>query len=62
MWSTRDPVHHAYGVFTRAELKANLGIDRQTSARDYAWAMRRAARLGMRHFETQCRDALDALA
>ena len=56
--SVQDPVHYAYALFSRGELKLNLDIDRDTAAQDILWARRRARRLGMTHLEAECERAL----
>jgi class 3 adenylate cyclase/tetratricopeptide (TPR) repeat protein len=61
MLETRDPTHYAYALYSRAELVAALGGDRDVSRRNYAQARRRARRLGMRRLEAECQQALDAL-
>jgi hypothetical protein len=58
VWETRDPLHYAYAVFARAQVKAAVG-DGRGALRDCRWALRRAVKLGMRPLEAQCREMLD---
>jgi tetratricopeptide (TPR) repeat protein len=60
--ATRDPVHYAYALFSRAELSAALGGDAAQAERDYRWALRRARKIGMRNLQADCERALDVLA
>lgn len=59
MLSTRDAPHYAYGLFSRGELKRDLGVEVETADADFQWALRRARRLGMKHLEAECGRALD---
>ena len=61
VWATRDPLHYAYAVFARGEVKAAVGETREAVRRDFDWALRRAVKLGMRPLEAQCRRALHDL-
>ncbi len=62
VWATRDPLHYAYAIFTRGEVKQAVGIRSDSFRDDFRWALRRARKLGMRPLEAQCERALHALA
>jgi class 3 adenylate cyclase/tetratricopeptide (TPR) repeat protein len=61
VWETRDPLHYAYAVFARAEVKAAVGAGREAVLHDCRWALRRAVKLGMRPLEAECRRVLHEL-
>lgn len=62
VWATRDPLHYAYAIFTRGQVKQAVGVGSDSFRRDFRWALRRAHKLGMRPLEAKCERALHALA
>ena len=42
VWATRDPLHYAYAVFTRGEVKQAVGVRSNSLRHDFRSALRRA--------------------
>lgn len=55
---TRDPVHYAYGAFTRLQVQKQFGAEPSALRCGFQAVRRRARRLGMKPLLAQCERAL----